>query len=61
MLRRHPKGRDGRDILEIGSGTGGNLNMLGDFGRVCALEPHARESALVNKTYVNLLRMWSET
>ena len=61
MLRRHLQGRDDLDILEVGSGTGGNLNMLGGFGRVWALDPDARESALANKSYVNLLRMWSET
>jgi SAM-dependent methyltransferase len=35
-------------ILEIGSGTGGNLEMLSTFGTVCALEmdPKARSIAL---------------
>src|SRR5665811_2607027 len=34
-------------ILELGSGTGGNLSMLSDFGRVSALEmdPTARSIA----------------
>ena len=33
-------------ILELGCGTGGNLAMLGDFGRVSALESHAAARAI---------------
>jgi len=49
VLRRHLEGRDDLDILEVGSGTGGNLNMLGGFGRVWALEPHAEARRLAEK------------
>ncbi len=39
--------------------------MLYDLYRIrekmVKLDPDAREYALANKTYVNLLRMWSET
>ena len=39
--------------------------MLYDLYRIrekmSGLHPDAREFALANKTYVNLLRMWSET
>lgn len=36
-------------ILEIGSGTGGNLDMLADFGSVTALEMDADARALANE------------
>lgn len=37
VLRRLDLSSDAR-ILEIGSGTGGNLDMLAEFGSVCGLE-----------------------
>lgn len=40
VLRRHLGGRRGLRVLEVGPGTGGNLKMLGEFGRLWALEPH---------------------
>jgi SAM-dependent methyltransferase len=36
-------------ILEIGSGTGGNLEMLSAFGRVSALEMDATARSIANK------------
>ena len=40
VLRRCLRDRKDLRVLEVGSGTGGNLNMLSGFGTVWALEPH---------------------
>ncbi len=37
------------DILEAGCGTGGNLPMLAQFGRVSAIEPNAEARSLAAK------------
>jgi len=37
------------------------MGQCGAKGAHLPRDPDAREFALVNKTYVNLLRMWSET
>lgn len=35
----------GAEILEIGSGSGGNLPLFARYGRVTAIEPNARARA----------------
>ena len=40
-------------ILEIGSGTGGNLEMLSSFGHVSAFEMDATARAIANKKTLN--------
>jgi SAM-dependent methyltransferase len=50
LIRRLALPPDAR-ILEIGAGTGGNLPMLSQFGRVCALElDDAARAIAVRKT-----------
>lgn len=50
VLRRHLGPRRDLAVLDVGAGTGGNLDMLAEFGRVWALEPHAAAlRALPNK------------
>lgn len=41
----------GSMILEAGAGTGGNLAMLSDFGRVCAVEMDATARAFATEKY----------
>jgi SAM-dependent methyltransferase len=48
IIRRLALPTDAR-ILEIGSGTGGNLEMLSAFGRVSALEMDATARSIANK------------
>ena len=43
-------------ILEIGSGTGGNLEMLSAFGRVSALEMDATARSIANKKTLRSIR-----
>jgi len=44
-------------ILEIGCGTGGNLEMLGNFGNVSALEMDATARAIASKKTNNLFNI----
>lgn len=48
--------RDGARVLELGCGTGGNLQMLGALGHVVAVEPDAsaRELVLASHPHVEL-------
>lgn len=46
----------GADILEIGSGTGANLDLLAEFGNVVALEMRAEAIALAQERCGNAAR-----
>ena len=49
LIRRRVRPPNGAAILEIGCGTGHNLAMLGQFGRVDALEVDAGARAVAEK------------
>ena len=46
-----------RTILEVGSGTGGNLPMLGQFGRVFAYEPVAEGRRFSSEKYPDITHL----
>lgn len=54
MLRRYAPAKRPLEILEAGAGTGGNLALLGQFGRVSAFEPDPDAAAHARRSGINV-------
>ena len=48
-----PQPVDGRRVLEIGSGTGGNVDLLAGFGELTLIEPNAMARSLTTSRRVD--------
>ena len=46
------------DILEIGAGTGGNLDMLMEFGNVSAVEPNQFAQSKIKEKFSNIVTLF---
>lgn len=49
LLARHAPAKRDRRVLEVGCGTGSNLAMLKEFGRVDAIEPDSEARAVARR------------
>lgn len=56
-LLRSTLERGPREILEVGAGTGGNLKMLSEFGRVAAMEMNESARALAREKVTEEVRI----